>query len=143
MEFASPHPRVRARWAFVIAASLCGASGGSASDAFPYPLETAVLDNGLRVAVSRTGDGGMFSLYEVVGVGSRDEIEPGHSGFAHFFEHMMFRGTKSYPPEKRGALLSSLGLDEGGYTTDDFTTYYVKGPSQGLASVIEIEADRF
>ena len=40
---------------------------------------------------------GLIAYFTVVRTGSRDEVEPGRSGFAHFFEHMMFRGTKKYP----------------------------------------------
>ena len=100
----------------------------AASTAFPYEMHETRLDNGLRVVVIPSDTRGMFALYGVVGTGSRDEVEAGHSGFAHFFEHMMFRGTKKWPDDKRVALLASLGVDESGYTTDDFTVFHLQGP---------------
>ena len=116
---------------------------GAAAPTFPYERHEKRLDNGLRVVVVPTDQSGFFALYELVGTGSRDEVEPGHSGFAHFFEHIMFRGTKQFPADKRVALLSSLGVDESGYTTDDFTGYSLIGPKEGLPKVFELEADRY
>jgi zinc protease len=78
-----------------------------------------------------------------VRVGSRNEVEPGHTGFAHFFEHVMFKGTKAWPEGTREALLGKLGFAENAYTSDDVTVYHVSGPSTGLEQLIEIEADRF
>ena len=52
------------------------------------------LPNGLRVIVVPTGFPNIVSLQIPVQTGSRNEVEPGKSGFAHFFEHMMFRGTE-------------------------------------------------
>ncbi len=115
----------------------------AAAPTFPYERHALKLDNGLRVVVVPTDKAGFFALYEVVGTGSRDEVEPGHSGFAHFFEHIMFRGTKKVPADARVALLASLGVDESGYTTDDFTGYSLIGPKEGLGKVLELEADRY
>jgi zinc protease len=115
----------------------------SVEKVFPYPYELKTLDNGLRVVVVPTDSPGWFALYELVGVGSRDEVEKGHSGFAHFFEHIMFRGTKRFPSAARTALLSDLGVDESGYTTDDFTVYHLQGPTTALPQVMELEGDRW
>jgi zinc protease len=49
-----------------------------------------------------------------VQTGSRNEVEPGKTGFAHFFEHMMFRGTKAYPPERYQAILAQAGARQPG-----------------------------
>lgn len=110
---------------------------------FPYERFEKKLDNGLRVVVVPTDKAGFFALYEIVGTGSRDEVEAGHSGFAHFFEHIMFKGTAKTPADARVALLASLGVDESGYTTDDFTGYSLVGPTAGLPRILELEADRF
>lgn len=110
----------------------------------PYAGRQYRLENGLSIVVIPSHRGsGMFALYELVGTGSRDEVEPGHSGFAHFFEHMMFRGTDRFPAEKRNQLLSSQGVDDGGYTTDDFTMYHFTGPAEALPSILELEGDRY
>jgi zinc protease len=79
----------------------------------------------------------------VVRVGSRNEIEPGRTGFAHFFEHMMFRGTRAHPEGDRERTLGKLGFDDNAYTTDDFTVYHSYGPSSALEQLVELESDRF
>ena len=128
----------------LLAATLALAlSAVAAPPVLPWQLHEKRLDNGLRVVVIPTDKSGFFAMYELVGTGSRDEVEPGHSGFAHFFEHMMFRGTKLYPAAARTSLLAKLGVDEGGYTTDDFTGYSLQGPSTALPELIALEADRF
>ena len=63
-------------------------------DLFPYQFEIEDFDNGLRLITIPTDYPDIVSLHIVVGTGSRNEIEEGKSGFAHFFEHMMFRGTR-------------------------------------------------
>ncbi len=126
-----------------VAAVLLSTSLASAPPTFPYERVEKKLDNGLRIVVVPVPDSGFFAISEIVGTGSRDEVEAGHSGFAHFFEHMMFKGTEKHPADKRVALLASLGVDEGGYTTDDFTCYQLTGPTPGLAKILELEGDRF
>ena len=75
----------------------------------PYPIYQKELPNGLKVATVEYDSPGIASFYTVVRVGSRDEVEPGKSGFAHFFEHMMFRGTDKYPKDKYDEVLKSIG----------------------------------
>ena len=86
---------------------------------------------------------GIIAYYTVVRTGSRNEVEKGLSGFAHFFEHMMFRGTERYPQEKYNDVLKALGADSNAFTTDDWTCYHITVPATALAKVVEIEADRF
>jgi len=123
--------------------SLALAAPTAPAGVFPYQLHETKLDNGLRIVVVPTDKRGFFALYEVVGTGSRDEVEAGHSGFAHFFEHIMFRGTKAFPADARTGVLAKLGVDESGYTTDDFTGYSLSGPSAGLDEILALEADRY
>lgn len=111
--------------------------------AFPWPVSTTRLPNGLTVMRVPFSSPGLFAFHTVVRVGSRNEVEPGHTGFAHFFEHMMFRGTKRYPEGARSALIGSLGFSENAFTSDDITVYTVNGPTSGLATLVDVEADRF
>jgi zinc protease len=127
----------------MLVSALLAAALASAAPTFPYQRFEKKLDNGLRVVVVPTDKSGFFALYEMVGTGSRDEVEAGHSGFAHFFEHIMFKGTKQTPADARVALLASLGVDESGYTTDDFTGYSLIGPKEALPRILTLEADRF
>ncbi|MGE0790482.1 MAG: M16 family metallopeptidase [Sandaracinaceae bacterium] len=101
------------------------------------------LSNGLTVISVHTESPGIVAYYTLVRVGSRDEVEPGHSGFAHLFEHMMFRGTDAVPAARYEELLQSFGADNNAYTSQDFTLYTVTTPSASLPQVIELEADRF
>ena len=111
--------------------------------AIPFPLRTSVLPNGLRVVVVPYDSPGIVAYWTIVRAGSRDEVEPGLSGFAHFFEHMMFRGTERHSREEYNAVLKDLGADHNAFTTDDYTGYHILGPSAALETLMAIEADRF
>jgi len=110
---------------------------------FPYPIQKTVLDNGLSVISVPFDSPGIIAYYTVVRTGSRNEVEKGLSGFAHFFEHMMFRGTEKYSQEAYNDVLKSLGADSNAFTTDDWTCYHMTIPASALATAAEIEADRF
>ena len=111
--------------------------------ALPYTLKTDKLPNGLAVTRVQFPSKGLVAYYTVVRVGSRNEVEAGKTGFAHFFEHMMFRGTKKHPPGVREATISKLGFNDNAFTTDDVTVYTSFGPASGLERLVELEADRF
>ncbi len=110
---------------------------------FAYPIQKTVLDNGLDVISVPFDSPGIIAYYTVVRTGSRNEVEKGLSGFAHFFEHMMFRGTEKYSQEQYNEALKSLGADSNAFTTDDWTCYHMTIPSSALKTAVEIEADRF
>ena len=114
-----------------------------ARDLLPYPATTRTLENGLQVIVVPTPFPNLVSLQIPVQTGSRNEVEPGKTGFAHFFEHMMFRGTERYPPERYEEILTRAGARQNAYTTDDYTNYHITFAKEDLAKVLEIEADRF
>lgn len=109
----------------------------------PLKATEKVLANGLKVIVVPTGFPNIVSLQIPVKTGSRNEIEPGKSGFAHFFEHMMFRGTKEYPADKYQEILTKIGARQNAYTTDDFTNYHTTFAKEDLELMLKIEADRF
>ncbi|MEL7448818.1 MAG: pitrilysin family protein [Pseudomonadota bacterium] len=110
---------------------------------FDMPYLQRDLDNGLRVIIVKTDYPDIVSLQIPVQTGSRNEIEPGKSGFAHFFEHMMFRGTEKYPPAEYQQILTNAGADQNAYTTDDYTNYHITFTKGDLEKMLEIEADRF
>ncbi len=109
--------------------------------AFPYSIDD--LPNGLRLVTVNTGLPNIVALYTVVRTGSRNEVEPGKSGFAHLFEHLMFRGTEKYPPEKWEAVMQAAGAQTNAYTTDDRTVYHAVFAKEDLEPVLTIEGDRF
>jgi zinc protease len=111
--------------------------------AFPFPTVERVLPNGLRVFVVTHDSPGLVAYYSIVRTGSRNEIEPGKSGFAHFFEHMMFRGTPRYPTVKYNATIKQIGADSNAFTSDDLTVYHTLANKDALPTIVEIEADRF
>ena len=101
------------------------------------------LPNGMRVVFIPFDSPGLVAYYTLMRVGSRNEPEAGRSGYAHFFEHMMFRGTPTHPDQQYQALVAKLGLDTNAFTSEDETVYYLFGPNKGLPTVIELESDRF
>ncbi len=115
----------------------------ASDDVLPLKPVEKTLANGLRVIVVPTGFPNIVSLQIPMQTGSRNEIEPGKSGFAHFFEHMMFRGTKAYPAEKYQGILTQVGARQNAYTTDDYTNYYTTFSKEDLELMLQVEADRF
>ena len=85
------------------------------------------LPNGLTVVTVDTGPTGIVAYYTLVRVGSRDEVEPGRTGFAHLFEHMMFRGTEARPGPVYERTMQGFGADNNAYTTSDYTLYTITG----------------
>lgn len=117
--------------------------GGGGSKLFTYPYAIDDLPNGLRLVTVPTDYPNLVSLYIVVAAGSRNEVEAGKSGFAHFFEHMMFRGSENYTPEQREAIFTRAGAETNAYTTDDRTVYHATFSKEDLEEIMKVEADRF
>ena len=137
---------VIASFAFALACALGLAvprPSRAAEPVFPYPIRTTTIENGLAVVSIPFDSPGIIAYYTAVRTGSRNEVEPGLSGFAHFFEHMMFRGTEKYPQAKYNDVLKSLGADSNAFTQTDWTCYHLTIPATALAKAVEIEADRF
>ena len=115
----------------------------TAETVFPYSYRQETLANGLHVILIPMPGGGLVTYWSVVRTGSRDEVEPGKSGFAHFFEHMMFRGTKKYPGPVYDRIATAMGANSNAFTTDDFTAFHLTFAKESLATVVDIESDRF
>ncbi|MCG8606105.1 insulinase family protein, partial [bacterium] len=137
------------KFAVLISILMLATSGGAmtndANEAkiFPYKYVMKDLPNGLRVIVIPTDYPNIVALQIPVQTGSRNEVEPGKSGFAHFFEHMMFRGTEKYSAEEYNEILKNAGADQNAYTSDDLTNYHITFSKDDLETVLELEADRF
>ena len=132
---------------WVLLCAVCLVQGALAQSTtnkfFPYPYSLDVLTNGLRLVTVPTEHKNLVALSIVVQVGSRNEIEPGKSGFAHFFEHMMFRGSENYSSDQRDAIMKAAGAEANAYTTDDRTVYHALFSVDDLEEIIKLEADRF
>lgn len=127
----------------VFAGTLRAGEPSGSNEIFPYSVKRTVLENGLTVLTIPYDSPGLAAYYTVVRTGSRNEIEPGHSGFAHFFEHIMFRGTERYPESKYNDVLKQLGADSNAFTTDDWTCYHMVASADALETLADIESDRF
>src|SRR5215212_6782445 len=110
---------------------------------FPYKYSIDDLPNGLRLVTVPTDQPNLVALYIVVRTGSRNEVEPGKSGYAHFFEHLMFRGSKNFTPAQRDEILKRAGASSNAYTDDDRTVYHEVFSKEDLDKVMELEGDRF
>ena len=110
---------------------------------FPYAYSQEDLPNGLRLVTIPTDFPNIVSIYIVVQTGSRNEVEPGKTGFAHLFEHIMFRGTEKYPPAKYQEIISRAGAASNASTSDDLTVYHTTFSKEDLPTILDMEADRF
>lgn len=110
---------------------------------FPYQYRIDELPNGLHLLTIPTDFPNLVAVYTVVRTGSRNEIEPGKSGYAHLFEHLMFRGSEHYTPEQRDAILKRAGAEDNAYTTDDRTVFHELFSKEDLDKILELNADTF
>ncbi len=101
----------------------------------------AKLANGLRVIISEDHAAPVYSIAVHYGVGSRDERK-GRTGFAHLFEHMMFKGSENVGPGEHFLLVFNNGGNMNGTTNKDRTLYYETMPSNQLDLGLYLEADR-
>ncbi|MCH7747662.1 MAG: insulinase family protein [Acidobacteria bacterium] len=99
------------------------------------------LNNGLTVILSEDHSTPIVHLQLVYRVGSKNE-RPGRTGFAHLFEHMMFKGSRNVLPDSHLTLISRVGGDGNAYTSEDATTFHETVPAQYLPLVLWLEADR-
>lgn len=118
-------------------------AGSMSNGIFPYSYQEFQLENGLKVVLIPMKNTGIVAYYSIVRTGSRDEVEPGHSGFAHFFEHMMFRGTKKYPGAVYDQKLTEMGANANAFTSNDVTCYHLTLAPEDLEQVMDLESDRF
>ncbi len=110
---------------------------------FPYNYTVNDLPNGLRVVIVPTDYPNLVSFYTVVQAGSRNEVEENKSGYAHFFEHLMFRGSKNYPAGRFDEIMKKAGASSNAYTSDDRTVYHETFAKEDLDEIMGLEADRF
>lgn len=103
------------------------------------PIESYKLPNGLKVVLQRDPTVPRVTVLVGYHVGSKDE-QAGRTGFAHFFEHMMFRGTKNVP--NYDIPLQEAGAQSNAETSEDTTVYYESVPSHWLERALYLEAER-
>jgi zinc protease len=134
----------RSAVAVALTASLVALAGlvpSAANRPAKLNYQVATLPNGLTVVLSEDHSTPIVHVQLWYHVGSKDE-KPGRTGFAHLFEHLMFKGSKNVQPEGHTSMISSRGGQSNAYTTDDQTVFWETLPAQDLPLALWLEADR-
>ncbi|MFR9649634.1 MAG: pitrilysin family protein [Rikenellaceae bacterium] len=101
--------------------------------------EKRVFDNGLTVLVNRDNVSKLAAINILYRVGARNE-EAEHTGFAHLFEHLMFRGTERFPDFDRYVQMACG--ENNAFTNNDYTDFYITLPKGNIATALMLESDR-
>ena len=133
----------RMRFSLTLMATCVAAAGGArlAAQAGRISYDTFALANGLRVIYSEDHSTPIVSVDVWYNTGSRNE-RPGHSGFAHLFEHMMFQGSGHVKKSEHLQLVERAGGNVNGSTTEERTNFFETVPSNRLNLALWLEADR-
>ena len=131
------------RWgvAAVMAALACGVAVHAASRPPKFVYQRLQLSNGLTVILNQDRSTPIVNVQLWYHVGSKDE-KPGRTGFAHFFEHLMFKGSRNVEPEQHTSIVASVGGQANAYTNEDTTVFWQTVPSHFLPLVLWMEGDR-
>ncbi len=132
-----------AKLTLIACAAAAAFAAQPAQKIFPYPYTQDDLPNGLRLVTAATDYPNIVAMYIVVQTGSRNEIESGHTGFAHLFEHLMFKGTARYSQAQYNDAIKHMGAQSNAFTTDDYTCYQTVFSKEDLPTALAMEADRF
>ncbi|HYN21955.1 MAG TPA: pitrilysin family protein [Thermoanaerobaculia bacterium] len=134
--------KLPAALALLLALAAQGAAAASLKVTPPeLKVEEHKLANGLKVLFHEDHSVPVVNVQVWYHVGSKDE-RPGRSGFAHLFEHIMFKGSANIGPEEHGDFISSIGGRFNATTDFDRTLYFETFPSQYLERILWMEADR-
>jgi zinc protease len=130
-------------WLVVVAGFLYGLHAVLSAAVRPPKLEYQVttLPNGLTLVTQEDHSTPIVHLQLWYHVGSKNE-KPGRTGFAHLFEHLMFKGSKNVEPEGHTSMIAAVGGQSNAYTTEDVTVFWETVPAQYLPMVLWLEADR-
>src|SRR5438874_118023 len=123
----------------LVVAAVQRPSAASRPPKLQYQITT--LTNGLTVVLSEDHSTPIVHLQLVYHVGSKND-KPGRTGFAHLFQHLMFKGSKNVQPEAHTSMVASVGGQSNAYTTDDETVFWETLPAQDLPLALWLEADR-
>ena len=137
------HTLRRLTCAAAAALALLALDPGATAAVRPPKLDytMATLPNGLKVVLLEDHSTPIVHAELWYHVGSKNE-RPGRTGFAHLFEHMMFKGSKNVEPEGHPSWISSVGGQSNAFTNEDATVFWQTFPSQYLPLVMWLEADR-
>ena len=127
--------------ATLLSLALLVATGSAQSTVQPIRFSDTRLGNGLRVIISEDHYAPVFAIAVSYAVGSKDE-KPGRTGFAHLFEHMMFKGSENVGPGEHFFLVFNYGGSMNGTTNTDRTLYFEVMPKNQLDLALFLESDR-
>ncbi|MBP9950876.1 MAG: insulinase family protein [Cypionkella sp.] len=114
---------------------------GFAIPAMGDTVSTFRLENGLQIVVIEDHRAPVVTQMVWYKIGAADE-SPGHSGIAHFLEHLMFKGTDKVPPGQFSARVEAQGGNDNAFTTSDYTAYFQRVAADRLDLMMEMESDR-
>lgn len=129
------------KFALILVVFVFAASNFAQLKVAPINLKERKLSNGLRIVTVQDNTNPTVSIHVWYDVGGKND-PPGRSGFAHMFEHMMFKATKNMPDEKFDRLTEDVGGFNNASTWPDFTNYFEVVPSNHLERLLWAEADR-
>ncbi|MFZ6676166.1 M16 family metallopeptidase [Undibacterium sp. Xuan67W] len=114
---------------------------GSAQALSADQVKTFTLPNGMKFLVLESSTIPNANMYTYWKVGSRNEV-PGITGLSHFFEHMMFNGSKKFGPKQFDRVMEASGGANNAYTNNDLTVYQDWFPAAALPTIFDLESDR-
>jgi predicted Zn-dependent peptidase len=136
-----PRRQIARALGVAVVTCLCGTTTSAATRPPKLAYDRYQLANGLTIILHPDKSTPIVNVQVWYHVGSKDE-RPGRTGFAHFFEHLMFKGSRNVEPESHTSIIASVGGQANAYTTEDTTVFWQTVPSQYLPLVLWMEADR-
>jgi zinc protease len=127
--------------AFLPGAAALAETAGQPQQQQQQQVENFLLDNGMEVVVIPDHRAPIVTHMVWYKIGSADE-PPGQSGIAHFFEHLMFKGTSKHKAGEFGAKIAEIGGSENAFTSYDYTAYFQQVSPEALETMMSFEADR-
>lgn len=128
------------KWKVLAAGIMLGAAS-LAQAASTADAQSFTLPNGMKFIVLESRAIPNANMYTFWKVGSRNE-QPGTTGLSHFFEHMMFNGSKKYGPKMFDRTMEANGGSNNAYTSNDVTVYQDWFPASSLETIFSLESDR-
>lgn len=125
----------------LLGAAIVACSGTTYAQTKPDDVKSFALKNGMKFLVLEDHSIPTANMYLFWKVGSRNEV-PGITGLSHFFEHMMFNGSKNYGPKQFDRVMEANGGSNNAYTTENVTVYTDWFQKDALETIFKLESDR-
>jgi predicted Zn-dependent peptidase len=129
------------KWKALAAGVMLGMAATAQAALTADQVQTFTLPNGMKFIVLESAAIPNANMYTFWKVGSRNEA-PGITGLSHFFEHMMFNGSKKYGPKMFDRTMEAKGGSNNAYTSTDLTVYQDWFPAASLETIFSLESDR-